>query len=142
MLKKLEDKFGNNYEFSIVYLDSKLPSLSMIKTECKKHNTETEDLFINILHKTNPCLQCLMAMEENDDMKINTRKKRNFEELINDFKEKHGDRFQYHDIEYSFNSMREYVWIKCKEHNLWFQQTPNNHLKTNVCCPKCLENIG
>lgn len=140
MVHKLNYKFGNIYEFSILEHNDKLPSLSMIRTYCKKHFNYTDDLYLNILHKPKPCLQCLLDYDGVEETMKPTRKKRTISELIEDFKIKHPDRFMYHDIEYSFTTMKDLVWIKCIEHNHWFQQTPINHLNTNICCPKCKNN--
>ena len=137
MIPKLEQKFGKNYTFSVIESNPTLPSLSRIRTKCLVHKTETDDLFINLLHKPLPCLQCLM-----EDVIVETkvkRKKRNVDELISDFEKKHKGRFMYHDIQYSFKTMKDLVWIKCKKHNHWFEQSPVNHLNTEICCPKCVD---
>lgn len=139
MIPKLKDMFGNNYEFSILEYNNNLPSLSRVRTKCMKHNIETDDIFLNILHKPKPCITCLMEDSTSEISVKQTRTKRTISQLIEDFKKVHQDRFMYHDIEFSFRTMKELVWIKCKKHNHWFQQTPANHLTTRICCPKCYE---
>ena len=129
--------FGKNYEFTVIESNPTLPSLSKIRTRCSIHNTETDDLFINLLHKPKPCLECLMEGEVVQPKA--KRRKRTVDELIQDFETKHQDKFMYHDIQYSFKTMKDFVWIKCKKHNHWFQQSPVNHLNTEICCPKCYE---
>lgn len=55
------------------------------------------------------------------------------EELVDKFKEVHGDRYDYSKVEYI--SSDEYVVIGCKEHG-FFKQLPFAHL-SGQGCPKC-----
>lgn len=142
ILEKLQSKFGENYSFKVLDIDTQeleLKWLSNIEVICNIHHTKFTDLAINILHREYPCQNCERETEEKIEVK--PKKNRNVEKLIRDFKEKHGEKFGYHDIEFSYKTMKEYVWIKCKTHNHWFQQSPNNHLNTKICCPKCLDEL-
>lgn len=139
MISKLNQMFGQEYEFTVLELNKTLPSLSRIRTRCKKHDLETDDLFLNMLHKPKPCLGCLLEAEGTGITIRQIRRKRSVDELIEEFKAKHGTKFMYHDIPYSFTTMKDFVWIKCVKHNHFFKQSPVNHLNTQICCPICYE---
>ena len=49
-------------------------------------------------------------------------------------KQIHGDKFDYSKTEYK--NMKTPVTIICHKHGE-FQQLPQNHLRTNYCCPEC-----
>lgn len=55
------------------------------------------------------------------------------EELIAEFKEIHGDKYNYSEVKYTKSNKK--VDIICKKHNI-FKQTPDSHLKGQGC-PKC-----
>lgn len=59
--------------------------------------------------------------------------KRNQEDIINDFKKKHGDKYDYSKVIY-VNSKTKVI-IGCPKHGN-FEQTPNRH-KQGDGCPKC-----
>jgi hypothetical protein len=61
-------------------------------------------------------------------------KKLTQEEVIESFREVHGDRYDYSLVEYVGNKIK--VKIICKEHGV-FEQIPNNHLLGHGC-PKCV----
>lgn len=54
--------------------------------------------------------------------------------IIDRFNEKWGDRFDYSDVQYC--GYKKKVHIRCREHDEWFWQTPEMHLKFNGC-KKC-----
>lgn len=139
ILTELYEYFpSGNFEFEVTDLHD-ISYLSRIRVHCKIHDEYSEDLFVNLLHKKVPCMQCTRLMTFDIEEEKQIRKKRTVEELIQEFKKRHGDRFMYHDVPFSFKTMGDKVWIKCIKHNYFFEQTPNNHLKTNICCPKCFE---
>lgn len=49
--------------------------------------------------------------------------------------EKHGNKFNYNEIK--FKTAHTKVKIKCNKHDFFFYQTPNLHLTSDFCCPKC-----
>lgn len=142
ILTELVKKFGNGYEFQIIE-ESDILTLSRVRATCLKHKTCYEALYINLLHMLAPCEDCEIEIALSKCLKLNgTRKTRDVESLIKDFKLKHGDKFSYHDLYDEYENMKTKVWIKCKKHSVWFQQTPINHLNTEICCPKCMEEIS
>lgn len=57
------------------------------------------------------------------------------EEFIEKAKLKHGDKYDYSEVEYV--NTKTPVKIKCNKHNIWFKQAPTFHLKFNGC-PLCM----
>ena len=91
-----------------------------------------------------PCEAC--EKEASNVLNLNgatevKRVRRTIDGLVSDFKLKHGNRFRYHDLYDTYSTMKHKVWIKCVKHNHFFRQTPINHLNTEICCPKCIEEI-
>lgn len=128
--------FGDNYEFKIDLDSDRNIYLQEVECTCLKHKKKERHLFINLLTHQRPCSEC---SKDEKGTSIYSRTKRDVFSLIEAFKKKHGDKFLYHDVPYSYISMKEYIWIKCKKHDWFFQQTPINHLNTTICCPKCIE---
>ena len=52
---------------------------------------------------------------------------------------KHGNRFNYSDVDYKSN--KKLVIIKCNKHNLIFNQTPSNHLNGYGGCLMCKQEL-
>lgn len=48
---------------------------------------------------------------------------------------KHGNKFDYTLVDYQ--GVHKKVKIICNKHNLIFHQSPNLHMKSNICCPTC-----
>lgn len=55
--------------------------------------------------------------------------------FIEKAREVHGERFDYSDTSYVDSKSK--VKIRCREHNLVFEQSPNHHLRSRYCCPMC-----
>ena len=139
----LTARFGDLYLYEIIELNE-IKSLSMVRVICKKHHNVEEGLVINLLHRKIPCSIC----EEEDGGNIEgekveklNRKKYQLAELIEKFEAVHGNRFLYHDLAYYYVNTKVPVNIKCVKHNHFFKQTPSNHLKSKICCDKCLEEL-
>ena len=60
--------------------------------------------------------------------------KKTLEQIIDDFKNKHGDKFDYSRVVYV--NIDTPVEIICPKHGM-FKQTPYTHTKSNHGCPKC-----
>jgi hypothetical protein len=62
-----------------------------------------------------------------------------FEKAKNSFieraKEKHGNRFEYSRVEYT--GRKNYIEIRCAEHDVWFNCIAGNHLNGDGSCPIC-----
>lgn len=57
-------------------------------------------------------------------------------DIIQRFKDKHGDRYDYSLVRY--DKMRNKVFIVCKEHGIKFEQSPDKHLESKIGgCPTC-----
>ncbi len=56
-------------------------------------------------------------------------------EILRRFREKHGDRYDYSLVEYSGN--KRPVRVRCKEHDIEFKVSPENHYHRGDGCPIC-----
>jgi len=110
------EKRGSKYDYSQVsYVNNKVK----VKIVCKVHGV-FEQTPNNHLSKLQDCPLC---SEKYFEMKTN-------EQIVLDFKFKHGNKYDYSKVEYRGN--KEKVEIICKKHGS-FYQTPNNHLKGQDC---------
>ena len=143
IIELLETKFGKEYEYRVIEQND-IASLSLIEVECKKHKTLASGLFLNLMHRESLCIHC---REEKEGITVEvsnkkTRTKWELVSLIDKFEEIHQGKFLYHDLVYSYKNMKTLVWIKCIKHNHFFQQTPNNHIYSKICCPICLDEFN
>jgi thymidylate kinase len=120
-LDKCRDKFGDLYDYSIMNYKS---FNSIITIVCKIHGN------ISIIPKSHlkgtGCSKCTHVLNGN-------KRKTPLDEFIKKCREKHGDSYDYSNVNYVNNNT--YIKIICKE-NGEFQQTPWHHLNSNGC-PKC-----
>ena len=113
------NKKGNRYDYSLVYYEN---SKKKVKIICRYHGV-FEQTPNNHLSKNQDCPKCSEKYFE-----IKTT-----DEVVSNFKNKHGDKYDYTKVNYKGNKIK--VEIVCKEHGS-FYQTPNNHLKGQDC-KKC-----
>lgn len=66
--------------------------------------------------------------------KATTNKKLTTEEWVKRAQEKYGDKYDYSKVVYK--TSRDKILIRCKQHNICFEQTPKNHLLYEGC-PEC-----
>jgi len=126
VLTKFKKIYGNEYDYSeSVYLSMNYP----IAIICKNHG-----IFYMLpkyhLHNGG-CPKC-------SRQKMIITKTKKIENVLLDFRNVHGDNYDYSQVEY-INS-RTKIKIICKKHGI-FEQTPNNHLR-GECCPKCKISLG
>ncbi len=118
---KATAKHGDKYDYSAVkYTDCRIE----IDIICKIHGmfSQTPNCHLSGCG----CQKCAVIKS------IETCKKRlsTKEEFIKKSIEKHGDKYDYDDVEYI--NTRTKVCIKCPNHGI-FKQTPNAHLKGEGC---------
>lgn len=65
--------------------------------------------------------------------------KYNKDNIIDFFKEKHGEKFDYSKVMYI--DLQTHVTIKCKKHNHTFTQSPRKHLEGKGGCIKCASEL-
>lgn len=117
---------GNKYLYDLVNYQG---THKKVKIRCKEHGV-FEQTPSN--HKNgNGCPTCAL----NNESREQASKKRvlSNEKVIEQFKEAHGERYDYSDVTYEGNQVK--VSIRCKEHGI-FTQTPDHHKKGRGC-PKC-----
>lgn len=101
------------------------------------------DVGITIRNKKQKTKQFYNAMEQHWTLEERRRmskrspvKKKTQEVVVMEFKQVHGDRYDYSQVEYV--GCFDKVAIKCKDHGL-FYQLPSNH-KNGTGCPICANN--
>jgi len=124
-LLKFKEVHGDRYDYSKVNYVKNNEKVTII---CKKHG---DFLQIPNSHKNGRgCPKCALKIRKRGACFTT-------EEIVNEFKEIHGDRYDYSKVEYK--SYKNKVTIICKEHGE-FLQSPSSH-KSGQGCPKCaLEN--
>jgi len=120
-IAKAKDVHGKKYDYSKVKYKSNKDKICII---CPKHGefNQRPD------HHTGGvgCARCFGGVQ------LNTK------EVIEDFREVHGDRFNYSEVEYV--KAKNKVKIICSDHGV-FKQTPNDH-KQGYGCPSCNTSKG
>lgn len=112
-------KIGNKYDYSLVsYKNNK----EKVKIICGIHGI-FEQTPNNHLSKLQNCPKC----------SINHFELKTTSEVVSNFIEKHGNKYDYSKVKYVGNKVK--IEIKCRKHGI-FYQTPNNHLKGQDC-PIC-----
>ena len=118
-IKRLKEKWGNEYDYSKVhYINKKTP----VTIVCNKHGAFKRTPS-NIFHNKGGCPKC-----EKEKMKIDSH-----DNFLRKAKEIHGSIYDYSNVEYIDSSTK--VLIICHKHGS-FMQTPNEHLD-GCGCPKC-----
>lgn len=115
------------YPDDMDYLDRITP----VKIICKAHGefVQTPASHVN----GRGCTDCGYARVS----KINSISQNEF---IDKAKAVHGDKYDYSSVKYRGTSAN--IKIRCTDHDLWFEQTPNRHLN-GAGCPACAkEKIG
>ncbi len=116
IIAKFREIHGDRYDYSLVeYVNTN----SKVKIICKEHGV-FEQVPSSHLGGTG-CPDC------------GGRPQYHNEKIINKFKEIHGDRYDYSQVDYINSSTK--VKIRCHEHGL-FEQTPSSHL-IGTGCPDC-----
>ena len=113
ILEQFKDVHGNRYDYSLVeYKSSKIK----VKIICKKHGVFEQDIRG---HKSgNNCPKCVGGI------------KIDWSDVLKQFKEVHGDKYDYSLVEYK--STHKKVKIICKEHGV-FEQSPSKHKGGSNC---------
>jgi len=117
VINQFKEIHGDLYDYSLVdYVNAR----TKVKIICKEHGVFEQTPANH--KKGTKCLKCV------NKLKINS-----LNNVINQFKEIHGDLYDYSLVDYV--DARTKLDIICKEHGV-FEQTSANH-KQNKGCPKC-----
>lgn len=120
-IKKTKEIHGDKYDYSKVhYVNYRTP----IELICPKHGSfmQTPDSHLS----GSGCPECARIQR-------GLSKRLTKEEVIQRFKEKHGDKYDYSEVDYQ--GVDTPVKIRCKKHG-YFWQTPYHHMTDNGC-PFC-----
>jgi len=125
VIQKIAEKYGNEIEI----LSECVPEGCYIYVQCRKHNykyfRKTQQLY-----KSKGCQECgEEAMQENI-----SRLTMSQEDILERFREVHGDRYDYSRVNY-INSV-EKVEVVCREHgSFWIKPANHTHMKSG--CASC-----
>lgn len=115
-------KHGNKYDYSLVNYKNNKTHIQII---CPIHGEFSQRADCHL--KGQGCKKCATILTAQ-------KKKLTKKEFIKKSVEKHGNKYDYSNVEYINNSTK--IKIICFKHGL-FLQTPQNHLNGNGC-PKCM----
>jgi hypothetical protein len=124
-INKANKKFNNKFDYSNIEYNDYTKS---VKIKCPIH-----DLFeyspYEHLHSKYGCPNCGNMMSGNNRLKY-----KNIDDLINQFRNIHGNKYNYSNVVYT--GVRNKIEILCDIHNK-FYITTSSHLK-GTGCPKCI----
>ena len=104
-----------------------------MKIICPEHGCFEQCVYKHV--QGQGCPKCALKQEKNYSKKSRRgQHKISFQEFKQKAILKHGGRFEYDAS--SFKNMNTHMKIYCPEHG-WFEQTPNQHLRTKNGCSKC-----
>lgn len=114
---------GNKYDYSKVNYTNSKTKVCIVCPEHGEFWINPDNHFIG-----QGCPKCRY-------IKSSSAIRKNIDEVINDFKLVHGEKYNYSKVEYKNNKTK--VCIICPEHGE-FWQTPDNHMKGKGC-PHCVQ---
>lgn len=121
---RLHKVFGSKYEYDFSNFEN---THSKIGVKCQEHGWNQQTL--KNLFKGHGCRKCSYIV-------ISDKQKNNFDEILNKFKEVHGNKYDYSKFIYTKN--RNNSTIICPKHGE-FYQSPWTHIKGHGC-PSCSGN--
>lgn len=107
---------GDRYDYSKTVFVS---STCKVDIGCRVHGVFPQNIYRHLEYQG--CPTCSGTIKKNN------------EQIITEFKNKHGDRYDYSLVQYNGNNKK--VEIICREHGV-FLQTPKSHRKSSGC-PSC-----
>ena len=121
IIKQFKEVHGDLYDYSLVkYVNAKIK----VKIICKKHKVFEQLVSGHLQYKG--CPKC--GTEKSSKQKLIS-----LPDVLKQFKEVHGDKYDYSLVKYINGTTK--VKIICKEHGV-FEQIPNSH-KSAKGCLKC-----
>ena len=126
ILEKCKELHGDEYDYSMSEYTGIDKEMNII---CKKHGVFKQTPY-NHIHKKCGCPKCRYEQ-------LSGKYRFELSELINRFKEKHGDKYQYPFIDKEYINNRSIITIICPTHGV-FKQRVMKHLQGQGC-PFCSE---
>jgi hypothetical protein len=123
-IKRAKEKHDNKYGYDGVVYEKSSKKVKIFCKKCKKYFEQ----------RPNDHLQgcgCSDCADNNQKLTL--------KEFIERAKKIHGDNYGYDRVVYEKNSKK--VKIYCKEHKIYFEQTPRDHLQGHGC-PTCNSSLG
>ena len=129
-IERAAKKHNNFYSYELAEYNG---SHGLVKIICPNHGVFEQRAYAHLNGAR--CIECF----NEGDTHIGNKYRKSKSLLIEQFKEKHGDRFDYSLMEYK--STNEKIKIRCIKHDEIFEQTSKNHLTGQVGCSQCKNEI-
>ena len=129
-IRKARLVHGNRYDYRYAKYINNREKIIIYCNKCNKYFLQSPKDHL----KNYGCLDCSKQILIEKQRKLFGS---NTLEFIKKSKEIHGDKYDYSEVNYINNQTK--VKIYCKEHDVFFWQTPLNHLKGKCGCEKCKE---
>ena len=139
-IKKATKVWGEECDYSLSVYGS---YRDKVKIRCKRHNIVFEQMGRNHLRGRRGCPACIkenqvLLGKRNGKYKKRRWKKLSKQDRINRFIEVHGvDKYDYSLT--NPEGANDKVKIRCKRHNIVFEQAARNHLRGYRGCPVCVK---
>ena len=104
-----------------------------VEVRCRKHDVVFYPTVRNLMLSGQGCARCGAEA-------ISVARSRTQEDVLAEFVEVHGDKYDYSGVEYS--GRHEKVRIRCRKHDHEFMQTPGNHIQGGGGCPVCAASLS
>lgn len=127
---RLHTSLKSKANLEIVDIPSTIKSSTKVKLFCNTHN-KTLSISMDRLIKGANCPSCSAVITNKIYKPV---KPKTTYEIVERFKSKHGDRFDYSEVEYTHS--HEKVKITCNIHGS-FYQIPHIHIQSKEGCPSC-----
>lgn len=125
--RRCVEKHGDKYDYSN---SAYLGSFSKVKIFCKKHAIFFEQFASGHMSGRSGCTKC--KAENSSELQRTP-----LQEFIRKAIKIHGDIYDYSLVNY--NSVGDKIQIRCKKHDIFFEQFASNHLseRKSTGCQKC-----
>lgn len=127
VLQQFKAKHGDIYDYSLVDYRGNQEEVSIL---CKEHGEFRQTPYDHLTAFT-PCPVCR-------SLETSTRQIKCCDEVVNRFKEVHGDTYDYSEVSYS--RAKDVVKIKCPQHGEFFQVVYNHYAGKG--CPVCAHQVS
>lgn len=135
-IKKLKEKIGNDYDYSLVNYTNNKEDVTLI---CKVHGVFKKKASL-LLHgnrgKGSGCSICGANIRREKIVNRNERGRNTQNNFIERAKYKHGDKYDYSLVIYT--GLRHKVKIICNNHGV-FEQMAQAHIVNGQGCPTCFK---
>lgn len=126
-IERAAKKHNNFYSYELAEYNG---SHGLVKIICPNHGVFEQRAYAHLNGA-----RCIECFNEGDTHSGNKHRKP-ISLLLYQFKETHGDRFDYSMVEYKSTNIK--IKIRCIKHEKIFEQTPKMHLSGSIGCQLCV----